>query len=189
MTEHTSLITPDRLDNLRRAVLRTCRLPGDMVEIGVYRGGSARVIAEACPDKLLHLFDTFEGLPYDEASEFDPSGLLKAGMFSATKEEVASNLAGLKIKFHVGEFPSTRHEIKHEYFSFIHVDCDLRHCAGAAIARLWPKLVPQGIMYFDDYGCKFTGVTHSVDSAFSTEMIKRQYDVNGFQIGAYVVKT
>ncbi len=34
---------------------------GDIAEVGVFRGGTARVICEAMGERKLHLFDTFEG--------------------------------------------------------------------------------------------------------------------------------
>src|SRR5690606_23365589 len=39
------------------------RLDGAMAEVGVYEGGTARMICEAKGDRPLFLFDTFEGLP------------------------------------------------------------------------------------------------------------------------------
>ncbi len=39
------------------------RLPGDIAEVGVYEGGSARMICEVKAELNLHLFDTFAGLP------------------------------------------------------------------------------------------------------------------------------
>ena len=38
-------------------------LEGDMAEVGVYQGGSAKLICEAKGKSNLYLFDTFEGLP------------------------------------------------------------------------------------------------------------------------------
>ena len=38
-------------------------LEGDLAEVGVYQGGSAKLICEAKKEKSLYLFDTFTGLP------------------------------------------------------------------------------------------------------------------------------
>ena len=38
-------------------------LAGDIAEIGVYKGGTAKLICELKGNKNLYLFDTFEGLP------------------------------------------------------------------------------------------------------------------------------
>ena len=51
------------LFNIFSGVDATARVPGDMAEVGVYRGGSAKVIAEFKGGKHLHLCDTFEGNP------------------------------------------------------------------------------------------------------------------------------
>lgn len=47
-------------------------LPGDLVECGTWRGGSAVVILNAAwnCDKVLHLFDTFKGMPPPSKKDF-----------------------------------------------------------------------------------------------------------------------
>lgn len=183
-----SLITPDRLANLVNAVERTAHLPGGMAELGVYRGGSAKVIASVCPDKLLRLFDTFTGLPQDETQERDPDGYCREGMFAAREEEVREYLKGCNAMIYRGHFPMTARGLGNTIYSFVHVDCDLYSGARDAISFFWPLLVSGGILYFDDYGCKFTGVTEAVDEAFTAAQIEKQYDCHGYQIGALVVK-
>src|SRR5437763_12407749 len=49
--------------NLYQLVLTARKLPGDIAELGVFRGGSAKLIASLKGDKALLLFDTFEGMP------------------------------------------------------------------------------------------------------------------------------
>jgi hypothetical protein len=48
---------------LRKIVKSVKKLPGEIAEVGVFRGGSAKLIRETDDDKALHLFDTFDGLP------------------------------------------------------------------------------------------------------------------------------
>lgn len=180
-----SLITPDRLVNLAKAVERTKSIPGDMAELGVYRGGSAFELAQSCPDKLLHLFDTFTGLPYDETDENDPEGYCRKGMFACPESLVRQHMTHYNVEFHAGLFPGTTEGFDAR-FSFVHVDCDLGGVAADAIKWFWPRMNEGGIMYFDDYGCKFTGVTRAVDAVFKE--IELQYDIHGYQIGALVVK-
>ncbi len=188
-TDYRSLITPDRMENLLRAVDRTRDVPGDMAELGVYRGGSAKAIAERAPRRNLHLFDTWTGLPSSECPSKDANGLLKQGDFAASILEVREYLAGLTVFFYDGEFPrSYPNNLQYANFAFVHIDCDLHESAKAGIDWFWPRMSPGGIMYFDDYGCEFTGVTEAVNAAFTPEQIELQYDVHGFQIGALVVK-
>ena len=64
------------LYNLYKGVLQTTKIPGDIVELGVYKGGSAKLICEIKDDRHLHLFDTFEGMP--KAGESD---IIQEGAF------------------------------------------------------------------------------------------------------------
>lgn len=183
-----SLITPTRLANLVRAVESTVQLPGDMAELGVYRGGSALVIASVCPLKRLHLFDTFCGLPHAEEPARNPTPLLKAGDYAANAEEVETLLRDCNVSVYPGVFPLSARHAKHAIFGFVHVDCDLYKSARAAIEWFWPRLVPGGVMFFDDYGCEFTGVTDAVNEAFRADKIIRQRAESGVWIGCYVSK-
>jgi hypothetical protein len=62
-----SLLDPVRLYMLQQCVIYTKDVEGDVAEFGVYKGGSAKLIAHTLAhlhtDKKLWLFDTFEGLP------------------------------------------------------------------------------------------------------------------------------
>ena len=79
-----SVLSADKFASLRRAVRETAHLPGAMAELGCYRGGSALAMAQAAPGKLLHLFDTFTGLPSD-----DPEGKHREGEFCASRRRGA----------------------------------------------------------------------------------------------------
>lgn len=184
-----SAITPERLENLCAALRSVMHLPGDIAELGVWRGGSALVLAATCPAKLLHLFDTFSGLPADETAQRDQYGYVRKGMFSCPQWEVRIYLASCHVAFHQGVFPATTDRLDALRFCFVHVDCDLYQGAHDAIEWFWPRLSPGGIMFFDDYGCKFTGVTEAVREAFSPDRIVEQHEPStGVQIGCYVVK-
>lgn len=184
-----SVITPERLDNLVRALKLTANLPGSMAEFGVYRGGSALVIAETCPYKILHLFDTYAGLPQDEWIGNDPEGYVIKGMFACDQAETERVLEGQLYVNHPGLFPATTVGLEQLQFSFVHVDCDLWDGAVDSILFFWPRIVHDGIIYFNDYGCKFTGVTNAVNGAFGNKQIVLQYEPStGVQIGCYIVK-
>lgn len=71
-------------------VQRTKKISGDIVEVGVYKGGSAKLIREADKSKSLHLFDTFEGLP--SLSGIDNSDKFYEGQFSGSLEDVKKYL-------------------------------------------------------------------------------------------------
>ena len=60
--KHT-LVSDDRCFMLYQYAQYASSLLGSMAELGVYQGGTAKLIAKASPAKTLHLFDTFSGLP------------------------------------------------------------------------------------------------------------------------------
>jgi Macrocin-O-methyltransferase (TylF) len=138
-----SIITPDRLKVIAKLARKACDLPGDIAEFGVFRGGSASLIADACPGKVLHLFDTFAGLPAG-------NGVHHAGEFAATFEDVRNYLAGKQCNFHPGLFPDTVQDLQDKQYAFVHVDADLYESTRDAIAYFWPRLVPDGAIVFDD---------------------------------------
>jgi hypothetical protein len=74
---------PERY-NLWTLVKRTAHLKGALAEVGVYQGGSAKVICEAKGDAALHLFDTFEGMPNVNLTT---DGGFRAGDFADTSYE------------------------------------------------------------------------------------------------------
>jgi hypothetical protein len=157
-----SLLTEDRLRALAHAVRSVEYLPGDMAEIGVAKGGAARVIASVCPRKTLHLFDTFTGLPTDETL----AGHHVQGEFATAVADVQTFLAGHKTEFHVGVFPETAKVLTDRRYSFVHVDGDLYETTAAAIAYFWPRMVQGGIMIFDDFGSSHCpGVAKAIDEA------------------------
>lgn len=188
--EGISLITPGRLENLCAAAWATRELPGRMAELGVFKGGSALVLSGTIPDKTLHLFDTFTGLPFSEGAKHNPTGHdLSQGRFACPENFVRELLDGRNVVFHTGTFPYTAQGLEDLRFAFVHVDCDLYASAAAAIDWFWPRLAGGGILFFDDYGCDFTGVTDAVHERFRDDQVIRQYEPgNGIQIGALVKK-
>lgn len=123
---------------------------GDYAECGVYRGDTAvRIHGAMAEGTTLYLFDSFEGHP--ENSEFDLPGHCK-GRYSETSIELISKLCP-KAVIYKGFFPSQFENVAYKKFRFVNVDCDLytstRHC----IRFFLPRIVPGGIMRFDDYKC------------------------------------
>src|SRR5208337_1294868 len=64
----------------------TGKVPGDIAEVGVYKGGSAKIICSAKGDRHLHLFDTFAGLP--RVDDVDTVWPFYEGKFAASYDDV-----------------------------------------------------------------------------------------------------
>lgn len=130
---------------------------GCIVEVGVYKGGSAWALQQVARGRTLHLFDTFTGIP--EKSEGDN---LSIGQFNDANVDLVRE-ALPEAKIHVGVFPATLSDDIQD-IAFVHVDCDQQATCRSAIALLWPRIVPGGVMAFDDY--PFEGIKKAIHDAF-----------------------
>lgn len=106
------------------AVIASRRVPGCMAEIGVAFGASAHIISNICPEKTLHLFDTFTGLP--PLTDRDSADIFEEGTLGCPVDSVRDYLRGDNVVLHAGLFPNeTGDAVADERFSFVHLDVDL----------------------------------------------------------------
>ncbi len=133
---------------------------GKFAELGVYRGGTAWLYYQVAHQRgcELHLFDTFCGIP--EASYMDT--MKKGDLADADLPALRAHMPDAHL--HIGVFPETL-PADLTGFSFVHIDCDQYATCEEAIAAFWPRLVPGGILAFDDYP-EFSGIRSAVDWAF-----------------------
>ncbi len=163
------------------------KILGDMAEVGVYQGGSAKIICEVKGKNKLHLFDTFEGLP--KISDKDTHSGIQFWtdkQFSNTDiESVRKYLQNYEgVSFYKGKFPDTSSPVNDSKFSFIHLDVDLYESTIECLKFFYPRLVKGGIILTHDYH------TNGVHSAF-TEFFQGKnipiIPINGSQ--CMIVKT
>lgn len=147
--QETSMVLLDpEAYSIYASARRTAKVPGDIAEVGVYKGGSARLICEVKGERALHLFDTFEGLP--ECSQWDPD--FREGGFAASFDQVSRYLARFpNVHFHKGFFPETTRGLESRRFSFVHLDVDLYQSTKDALEWFYPRLNRGGILISHDY--------------------------------------
>ena len=162
-----SILSHDKLAVIRDAVLATNHLPGDVAELGVYRGGTARLIGHFAPDATLHLFDTFAGMPADDTHAH---GSHRRGDFADCSEAaVLTLLDNPKAQTHAGVIPAGAPS--NARYRFAHVDLDLQQSTAAAIEYLRPRMVRGGMIVFDDYDWRHCpGVAAAIHSAFGDDV-------------------
>ena len=129
-------------------------LDGDMAEVGVYQGGSAKIICDVKRNRKLFLFDTFKGLP--ELSDIDTlfgKKHWKKNQFNDTSlEAVKDYLSSYEnVQIIKGEFPKTADSIGDSKFSFVHLDVDLYRSTIECLKFFYPRLVNGGIILVHDY--------------------------------------
>jgi len=161
--ETEMLLTELEAFQIYTAVVKTGKLEGDIAEVGVYKGGSAKLICETT-DKPVHLFDTFEGLP--EISENDNPKEFGKGDYAASLESVQQYLKPYpNAHFYKGLFPATAGPIQNQRFSFVHLDVDIYESTLACLQYLHPRITGGGVIISHDYQ-KSAGVKNAFDSFF-----------------------
>ena len=124
-------------------------LDGDMAEVGVYQGVSAKLISMASDGGSLHLFDTYAGLPDVDADEY---GRMRKGHYAASLPSVQAYLADRpNVSFYQGLFPDTAGPVEDRRFSFVHLDVDLKSSTLGCLEFFYPRMVPGGIILTHDY--------------------------------------
>jgi len=146
------------------AVKKTGKIDGDIAEVGVYKGGSAKIICEVAGGKSVHLFDTFEGLP--SPCDMDNPRQSHKGDFFASLESVKDYLKIYpNIYFYKGVFPSTSDSIKNKKFSFVHFDVDIYESTLNCLNFFYSRMNKGGVIISHDYSMS-DGVRRAFDQFF-----------------------
>ena len=115
---------------------------GAIVEVGVYRGGSALLLSTL--GREMFLYDTFEGIPFQGDLDGNP-----VGKFGDTSFEMVKALLpqATVIK---GLFPDSIIEMPP--VAFVHADADQYESTKAIIEVMPQRMVRGGMILFDDFG-------------------------------------
>ena len=187
VVRHCTMTSPERVVSLVRAVEHVVRqsIPGDVVECGVWRGGSMMAVARTLlrlgdVSRTLHLFDTFEGMPPPtELDQAAANGTFAAELLAAEDRETSVNwaVAGLDlVRANVGSvgYPSDRIQYVKglveeaiprnapERIALLRLDTDWYESTRHEMIHLYPRLAPGGVLIVDDYG-HWGGARKAVD--------------------------
>jgi O-methyltransferase len=171
---HPHSIMGRKLHDLLGAA-RTCEdVPGDVAELGVYKGGSGLLLARAFPRKAVRLFDTFNGIPEDDEC---PGGHKKDD-FSDTSFVAVERLFVERSIYNAylmpGRFWHIMPSLDSHCFAFVHLDADTYQSTKSGAEFFAPRLSPHGGLFFDDYTNRRTpGVKLVVDEL----IVSGQFDV------------
>jgi O-methyltransferase len=155
------------------------RVPGAIVECGVWRGGSMLTVAHTLlrlgvADRDLYLFDTFEGMTApterdvritqgkhaDEllaAKGPGPMAWARPGRFVATLDDVKEGFAALdypedRVHFVPGRVEDTVPQQAPEGIAILRLDTDWYESTKHELTHLYKRLAPGGVLIIDDYG-------------------------------------
>lgn len=200
-----TLTSMERIYALCRAVEYVIEhdVPGDIVECGVWRGGSMMAVARtlirlgAAPRRL-HLFDTFDGMsaPTDMDTSFtgeSAQSLLAAEDRSSSDIWACCPLDAVKqamgsvgyderhIVYVQGKVEDTLPMNAPEQISLLRLDTDWYESTRHELECLFPRLAVGGVLIIDDYG-HWKGARRAVDEYFErhhTRILLNRIDYTG----------
>jgi O-methyltransferase len=173
-TTARTLVSPDRCYILYSLARQALSLNGEFWECGVYKGGTAAMLAEIIarlgpaarvPKHRLRLFDTFSGMP-----ETDPArDEHRRGDFADTSLGDVQSFVGHDdfVTWHEGLIPTTFKALERSQVAFAHIDVDIYQSVIDCCDFIFPRLAFGGFMVFDDYGFPTCpGARSAVDNYF-----------------------
>ncbi len=164
-----------RLHTLVWAARQALHYEGAFVECGVLKGFCSAVVCETLGfdrfDRRFYLYDTFSGLPEEISSEaerrawdysqYDPDALY---------DEVQRLFAGYEnVEVVRGIVPFVFEQTVPERIAFLHIDMNSRDAEIAALEHLFDRVVPGGLIVFDDYGWRCNRPQMEAARAFMAE--------------------
>ena len=177
-------------------------LPGDVIELGVFKGGSIvqfatfRELLENEKSRKIIGFDVFGEFPKadnkaDEifrekwVKETENSFLTIDEIYSSLKYKKVENVELVK-----GDIVATlpKYIDQHPYLkvSLLHVDTDVHKPSKVGLELLYDRVVKNGVIIFDDYGV--AGETDAVDEF----LMDKDYVINKFPFShrkpSYIIK-
>lgn len=166
-------------------------IPGDIVECGVWKGGSmmavARTLLNRGVTRKLHLFDTFEGMPEPTGADINVRGLPAAELMALADkqahvwaysplDEVKKNLRDTgydpsQVVFVKGKVEDTIPAQAPSQIALLRLDTDWYESTLHELVHLYPRLSVGGVLIIDDYGY-WEGARKAVDQYLAEKKLK-----------------
>lgn len=161
-----TMVGLQRLRNIRECVTTVLAdgVPGDLVETGVWRGGSCIYMrgilaAYGDPDRQVWVCDSFEGLPEHDGRYAADIGdqFHTFTELAISVEEVQGNfrrydLLDDRVRFLKGWFADTLPGAPIDSIAVLRLDGDMYSSTMDALVPLYDKVSPGGFVIIDDYG-------------------------------------
>jgi len=143
------------------AATQAARLPGDFVECGVDTGLLSRAVCEWLDfnrlDKDFWLFDTFRGIPEEQMTEAERTGIggwHNRESYEECFDRARQNFAPWpRCRLVRGAVPATLAAFPPDRrVAYLSIDMNIVLPELAALAFFWNRLVPGAVVLLDDYG-------------------------------------
>lgn len=189
---HNTMVDHYRIFELWQLVEQAIRLPGDILEVGVWRGGTGCIMAKRAAmlgsPATIFLCDTFAGVVKAGERDTRYSGGEHADTSFETVQDLGAAMGLSNIALLAGIFPDdTADRVADRRFSLCHIDVDVYDSARDVLEWVWPRMPVGGVVVYDDYGFDTcSGITRLVNDRFGQAGSLTLYNLNGH---AVVVKT
>lgn len=191
-----TMTSKERMYALYKAVeyIVRARIPGDLVECGVWRGGSAMMMAYTLQkfgdtSRKIYLYDTYTGM--SQPTEADVSqgvsvidvwrqrqkGEVNEWCF-ASLQDVQANMASTgypadQLVYVKGKVEDTIPQTIPESIALLRLDTDWYESTKHELCHLYPRVSQGGVLIIDDYG-SWPGARKAVDEYFAGRPILLQ---------------
>jgi hypothetical protein len=196
-----SMTSVERITELFNSLeyIRINKIPGDIVECGVWKGGNIKGIMDYLhyhdiQDKKVWLYDTFEGMTEPDENDVDlrsnkAKDILESVMCYASLDSVKSLLQTSKfsqdqVNYVIGDILKTLTDVNNvpDKISLLRLDTDWYQSTKIELDVLYPNLSVNGVLIVDDYG-HWQGSKKAVDEYFSNSDIEiHKIDYTGIKL-------
>jgi O-methyltransferase len=184
----------ERMFSLYKAVEYVVKnkIPGDLVECGVWRGGSSMLMALTLikmeeEKRKIYLYDTYSGMtePGEFDIRFDGQAAKKEWLANVGKDknrwcyasidEVKMNLLSVgypeeKLIFVQGDIRKSLPKVMPQEIAILRLDTDWYELTYHELCHLFPRLLTRGVIIVDDYGF-WKGARKAVERYFKENNI------------------
>jgi O-methyltransferase len=177
------------------------KIPGDIVECGVWRGGSSMAMALALKDQLrtLWMYDTYSGMTDATDTDMTSTGLKASLLLEEAKQDKTpegtlllafASLRDVQRNMQTTGYPSSRINFiqgavertipSHmpEEIALLRIDTDWYESTRHELKHLYPRLSSGGVLIVDDYGY-WKGARKAVDEYFEGKLFLHRIDYTG----------
>jgi O-methyltransferase len=189
--KYNTLVDIYRCWELWTLVEQSTKFDGDIIEIGVWRGGTGALMAKkadlAGARSHIYLCDTFSGVVKAGVNDTFYQGGEHADTSRGTVEHLIHDVLKLSnVTILQGIFPDQSCQIleeKNAKFSLCHIDVDVYQSAKDIMDWIWGRMVKGGIVVYDDYGfATCEGITRFVNEQLSIKDRLIFHNLNGHAV-------
>jgi O-methyltransferase len=186
VVRNSTLVDKFRLYELFTISKQLSTVPGDFLEIGVWRGGSGALLANSAKTmgKKIYLADTFSGVVKANFADTSYLGGEHADTSLGYVENFFTENKIMNYEILQGIFPEeTKHMIENATFSLVHIDVDVYESGSDAWDFIQSRLSKGGVVIFDDYGfISCSGITKLVEELINNPRYIFIHNINGHAI-------